>query len=389
MSRKQVSRIAAACALVLAGAVHAETSIQFFGNLDIGVMTQNHAAGGSCTNAAGCNVTAIQDGQMAPSVFGFKGSEDLGGGMKAGFELEGGLVSATGQNGLVSNNGNLFGRQSFVSLSGDFGTFKFGEQYDPALYAAAEVDPRGLTDSFSSLGAWVSAYATGLVTGNAAGASYNPAGSNGGTILNGVFDTNAITYKYSNSGFNAMLGYSAAGIAGSTSAGAIKSLGLWYAADGLIVSGGWSQINDKSGNTAVQTEVLGAGYAVGPVAIRASWTNFKDYVAAAPGTAFADTTVIGIGADYKMDQHKFNVSVYDAKNSVTSGDETKWIALMDNYSLSKRTTLFAQLALVDAGINSTAITTSAAGLYVPGNGFGSGLAGYKTSYLGMGINHKF
>ena len=68
------------------------------------------------------------------SRFGFTGSEDLGGGLKATFRLESGFSSDTG-----ATTGNLFGREAVVGLSGGFGTVRLGQQaYLPAYLATAD-----------------------------------------------------------------------------------------------------------------------------------------------------------------------------------------------------------------------------------------------------------
>jgi predicted porin len=61
------------------------------------------------------------------SRFGLRGSEDLGGGLKAIFTLESGFGIG---NGKLSNNGGMFNRQAFVGLSSQYGTVTLGRQYD-------------------------------------------------------------------------------------------------------------------------------------------------------------------------------------------------------------------------------------------------------------------
>lgn len=85
---------------------------------------------------------AIDSGVSAGSRIGFRGTEDLGNGLKAGFVLEQGIAVDTG--GTAAGQGT-FGRQSFVSLSGGFGTVALGRQYTPAhMLLAANIDPFGL-----------------------------------------------------------------------------------------------------------------------------------------------------------------------------------------------------------------------------------------------------
>jgi predicted porin len=72
-----------------------------------------------------------------PSRLGFRGSEDLGGGFKALFVLEGGINPDTGTAG---QGGRIFGRQSWVGLGGEYGTASFGRQYTMRYYAMLDAD---------------------------------------------------------------------------------------------------------------------------------------------------------------------------------------------------------------------------------------------------------
>ncbi|SEA91689.1 MULTISPECIES: porin [Acidovorax] len=67
------------------------------------------------------------------SRFGFKGTEDLGGGLKAGFQLESGFNSDTGASAKT-----FFGRQSEVNLSGNFGMVRLGNFFPESYYASAD-----------------------------------------------------------------------------------------------------------------------------------------------------------------------------------------------------------------------------------------------------------
>jgi len=79
----------------------------------------------------GSRQTVVNDNS---SRFGFTGSEDLGGGLKATFRLESGFRSDTG-----ATAGALFGREAVVGLSGGFGTVRLGQQaYLPAYLATAD-----------------------------------------------------------------------------------------------------------------------------------------------------------------------------------------------------------------------------------------------------------
>lgn len=65
----------------------------------------------------------MESGLNSASRFGIKGTEDLGNGMKVSFKLENGFSA---DDGSLSQNGRLFGREASLSLTGAFGTVSFG-----------------------------------------------------------------------------------------------------------------------------------------------------------------------------------------------------------------------------------------------------------------------
>ena len=100
-----------------APAVQAQSSVTLFGLIDLSV-GRNQAPGGSST-------TIVDSGAMTTSFFGFKGTEDLGGGMSAVYSLESFMRSDTGSPGRY-NGDAYWARNSFVGLSGGAGTVTVG-----------------------------------------------------------------------------------------------------------------------------------------------------------------------------------------------------------------------------------------------------------------------
>ena len=114
---------ALACAS-LSFAAHADdASLQVYGRINTSVerTTQDHVS-----------TTGVLNNE---SFFGLRGSEDLGGGLKAGFVLESGFESDTGENSDTA----FFNRKSEVNLSGDFGMLRMGHMTSEAYYATADV----------------------------------------------------------------------------------------------------------------------------------------------------------------------------------------------------------------------------------------------------------
>lgn len=337
-------------------------------------------------------MTSFQDAQILPSVYGFKGTEDLGGGLKAGFNLEGGFNAANGtHNSPGVYQSQMFGREAKVTLGGEWGTVGAGMQVDPGVIASISTEPRGLTDSFSHLEHWIAA------TLNSGGGLAGGTGS----LTGGIFDVNALTYTYAAHGLYVGVEYGFGGIAGSTSAGSTQSVGVSYANGGFTVSGSYAKAvsNDPSGNTggADEIEVVGLGYdfaSAAPIAIRAQYGEFKsstmNTLGGGPGTGsnyFDDVKSWGVGLDWKSSAaNKLNVSYYDSKDSGAffGGKTTEW-ALLDTYSLSKRTDVYAQVVRVSTDANA-GLSAMLGGVYGTPNLLAeSG----NTVYVGIGIQHKF
>lgn len=116
MQRKLL--IAAATALV-AGSAFAQSTTEIYGRLNLSVERQD---------AGGSNNTVVQDNS---SRIGLRGTEDLGGGLKAGFVIEHGFSADTG-----SAAGTFWGREATLSLSGGFGTLRVGNLAASAAYFA-------------------------------------------------------------------------------------------------------------------------------------------------------------------------------------------------------------------------------------------------------------
>jgi len=96
---------------------HAQSSVTVYGIIDTG-LTYTSKVG-----ATNSSRFSLDSGDMATSRIGFKGVEDLGGGLSAIFNLENGFNNDTG--GLGTAN-TLFDRKSVVGLSGAFGTVTLG-----------------------------------------------------------------------------------------------------------------------------------------------------------------------------------------------------------------------------------------------------------------------
>jgi len=122
MNNARMGAASLACALWgLAPAAFAQSSVSVYGIADAAVRYDHHS-----TNVASIDKSQLVSGGSAGSRLGFRGTEDLGGGLAAVFGLEMGLSLDDGQ----LRQGPGFGRQSWVGLQGDWGRVTAGRQYN-------------------------------------------------------------------------------------------------------------------------------------------------------------------------------------------------------------------------------------------------------------------
>ncbi|ACD19312.1 porin [Paraburkholderia phytofirmans] len=132
---KQVFALAVSTALsaAFAAPASAQTSVTLYGVLDEGINYTNNVGRG--------HVYELASGYAQGSRWGLKGAEELGGGLKAIFQLENGFDVSSGR---LNQGGRMFGRQAFVGLSANqFGTLTFGRQYDSVVDYLAQTTANG------------------------------------------------------------------------------------------------------------------------------------------------------------------------------------------------------------------------------------------------------
>lgn len=115
-----------------ASATYAQTSLNIYGVVDAGVVYERGGAVG--------NVTKLTSGVQSGSRLGFKGREELGGGLSAKFLLESGFGL---DNGTMGQGGLLFGRQAYVGLGSRWGDVTLGRHETPHFIALDDIDPFG------------------------------------------------------------------------------------------------------------------------------------------------------------------------------------------------------------------------------------------------------
>jgi predicted porin len=251
--------LAAAAALTAAGATMAQSSVTLFGVIDAGVASVRSSGAG--------NVTGLLSGGHTTPRLGFRGVEDLGGGLSAAFWLEGRLNNDTG-GGAGQNAAFNFTRRSTVSLLGPFGEVRLGRDFVasyPLAYTFDVTDNRGLGQ--------IEIY--GLATA-------------GVTSADAFRASNAISYFLPRNlgGFYGQAQY-VFGEGSSTTVAQTNALGL----------------SNSAANAATRKtgDYVGGrfGYANGPVNVMASYGQYLDATRVVGAAAYAaDFKVANFGASY-------------------------------------------------------------------------------------------
>lgn len=343
--------------------------------------------------------TALSNSGYNPSRLGFRGTEDLGGGLAASFWLEAPITNDDGATGVSS-----FTRRSTVSLSGDSGEIRLGRDYTPTFWNNAVFDPFGANGVGTNL---IHSANNFNVTGGTGGFAGNP---------NVLRASNSIGYFLppNLSGFYGQLQYAfheqtkydpgtatpvnALGVAAPTRAGRYVGGRFGYA-DGALdvaVAYGNSTTGDQFylGTTdSVKTMNLGASYDFGPLKLFGELSHSKssrDY-AVTPIAATSDADLRGyllgvtapIGAG--LVRASYSRVRYDRNQPFTIVDDPKASKLSLGYvhNLSKRTALYATIARV-SNRNSAALTVGGpafinSAVFTPGTS-----RGYD-----LGIRHAF
>lgn len=333
--------IALAALTAFAGIASAQSNVTLYGVVDIGLERTNISPGAKATRLS----SGIQSG----SRFGFKGNEDLGGGLSASFQLESGFDASTGGAGAGLN----FGRQSWVGLNGGFGSVKAGRQYIPLFLAQDTIDPFG----------------TGLSgDGSGMAAVFRHYGVRMNNTLN--YSTPAM------GGFSGEAAYSLGEVAGSTSIGSQYGMSGTYSGGPLTLVGAFHHQNQASGAGVAtgksRTFLLGGVYDLKALAVHAAFADNRDEDAAGLTAGRSRDAMIGVSAPFGPVSLMASYIRHDDR-FVANADAGYW-QLGATYLLSKRTNFYTSYSTIrnDAG-----------------GATGSGVAGADISWLNVGIRHKF
>ena len=354
--------------LAASGAAMAQSSVTLYGVADVAV---THVNGND-------NWTGLSSGANKTSRLGFRGVEDLGGGLKANFVLEGGinLDTGDGKSGGATDSGFQFKRQSTVGLAGNFGEVRLGRELTAAYNATARYDVFGSVGiAHSQL--WDDG--KNLDTTTFADPYYY-------TTNQRV--SNAITYVSPDfSGFKVAANYGFGEIAGENRDGRYFGGGLTYDNGPLSLGLGAERLN-KGDGAAMQAQVshditawsLGGSYDLGVAKLLAGYrqSTAKDVLGLGDlknrGYMLAATAPVGPGlvrAAYNRYETKF-----DGDKGVTDQFGLGYV-----YNLSKRTSVYGTYAYIkNKNDNALNLTVNSSG-GVKSNG--------SQQAVQVGVTHAF
>ena len=316
----------------------------------------------------------IGSGGLSTSRIGFKGSEDLGGGMQASFQLEGKLDLDTGKN--ANYDGGFFGRQSWVGLTGNFGTVQLGKTWTSFDDVAGSFNHADNTNVSVTGAVW--------------------------DAFDGNYDSNtANQVKYTlplSGGLTASIGYAfgenktgATTTTEGNKADNTVSLGVKYEAGPLAVGYAYQteDINVSGASDSTRFNLIGGSFDLGAAKLVGSWSDAKTTQSASAGyktsiaaiaaqftnlTAPQQTQVANaLLANSKANRYQLGVAfpmgasnLYfgyadsDEKSGGVKIGEANGYVLAATYSLSKRTTAYAGYTSVKATLNKDAVYTGQA-----------------------------
>jgi predicted porin len=372
-----LSAIAVACA---AGA-HAQSSVTLSGIVDVNAQHFRAEGVGS--------LNAVGNGGLSTSRLVFRGTEDLGGGLRAGFWLEGSINpdSGTGR-GTNTNNqasgaapavggsaGLLFDRQAYVTLGGGWGDIRLGHDFVPTHYNSISFDP------FNA-------------NGVARAGNFTFSGAGNGSVFSQITASNTVSYWLPRDlgGFYGMAMYAAGenptGAANSHD-GKLMGARVGWAAGPFEIAGAVSHTDYASTATVgdFTHSNIGASYNAGFARFFALYNRVKVDLLA--GTVRKDTWELGahvpvgpqgrIRLTYARLNDGSAATLLNANGSQRAGNDASLWGVGYVHDLSKRTALYGTYAHLS---NHGQATYAVSGGPAP-------LAGRVSTGLEVGVRHAF
>jgi predicted porin len=341
--------LALAALATVSGAAFAQ-SVTVYGILDTSYtnVPKNTTAG---------TQSAITSSVWLPSVFGFTGTEDLGGGMKAGFELESDINTDAGTQGA----GGIFGRKSTVSLSGNFGKVSAGNMID-IIFLQGFIDNVRQAHSSSSA---------------VLGLAYGESSGTGATTAGNVFTPNSIKYTSPTiGGLTATVQRQLGEAVGDTGKSSATAGLLNYTQGALSLSAAYKESSNTNDVTVQKKTYFGATYKVGQFGLSGTYTKYKG-----DGTVSTkDAQLYEAGVSYAISPSLTAAVNYVSIDDKATDKRPTVSSVSLKQSLSKRTSLWALASQVDNKGGTNAFSPFYNTVQA---------AGTKATGVAVGVTHTF
>lgn len=333
-----------------AAAANAQSSVTLFGVLDMAARSVKNGDN---------SVKSLASGGVNTSRLGFRGSEDLGDGLRAGFWLESGLTPDNGGN---SDTTRFFNRRSTLSLSGSYGELRLGRDFSPSYTGFLDFDTFG-------------------DNGVAAGSKFFNRFST--TVDTNTRADNQVQY-FLPAGLGGVYG-SASVAAGEATSGKKYAGGrLGYATGPVNVSLAYAQTTVTplvAGEDKYKVATVGASYDLGLVKFNGYYSQNKFAAQKVVSYNLGASVPMGLGV-LKAGYTKVDAQGTNPAGSSIDGDDANQIAVGYLYNLSKRTAVYGTVARVNNKNRAAYVVDANPVLPSPNTGRDS--TGYE-----VGIRHSF
>ena len=342
-----------------AGLAQAQSTVEVFGLLDVGYLYTSASGSGS--------VSSLNPDGNTSSRLGFRGTEDMGGGLKANFWLEAAVSPDNGSGGSTSTNnkdsvgggGLTFGRRATVGLLGNWGEVRLGRDYTP---------------SFNNLTVAMHPFGTNGV-GNA-GQLFYPVNTGGTTVRTNVRASNSIGYLLPSTlgglygQFMYAMGEQASNAGPTADDGNYLGARIGYKAGPLNLAVASGTTKYATGDF-TQTN-FAINYQFGPAKLMYLWGKNE--------VGVTKTTANMVGTQWTVGKGEVRLAYTTLKADSVANDASQW-AVGYVHNLSKRTALYT---------NYSKVSNDGTGVkFTVGSGIAPTTPGGSSTGYEMGIRHSF
>jgi len=377
------SLIALAALSAIAGVAQAQSSVEVYGLIDQGYnKVESSGTTTTKTTTVGASVNSANgSGNLNGSRIGFRGTEDLGGGLKAGFVVEYGLnLTGAGTKDATAASESVTGqtlanlRQGYVSLSSNYGTLVAGTVYafhDASSGALGGAQAHGGTNNTYGAANLFKYGVTGGSPRATNAIAYISPTFNGFTAKVAKHEGEQLTTDAAGTKTNQAVSFALDYVGGPLKAGFAQTnykdavLSKTTVADVLGTANDSSAVNGSNGNNDITNRVYGLSYDFKVAVVGLNHSDFKQETklgtttttyAASSTSANTATTVTGVtGTKLESSQNSLSASVpvtaaFTINAAYTNGSidlanakiyDTTGVDLIGVYALSKRTNVYA------------------------------------------------